>query len=571
MYRVKLYHLQRNVKFIIMNSVFDTDNVLQSFFDLKGSSLGRDAKPGQSVKKDNDVRRGFPDSIFSLHSPVRDRMRNQLIQDLEFLKRMKIMDYSMLIGVHHIPCQQPPPTPHEDIHQGSNDAQSIVTGLNFRDQTSRVLQRSQVDHDRLKLDTVPIPLDDAPLSVVHDGRLPSDIVDPGIKLVSGEEISPTTINHRVSKGQRLPMSSTQMTRPSSSGRDSSPLEVTTEKLGPHATVMRQSSKTLSVEVGADRLYCESPDESFYSATSNQDEAKLASMISPNQKINPGINANHSDFANISENQHNDENLIRTVLGAQSYESYSTLDEYSSDTDDDENSLLQVENEFDTNLRVGNTTKTCNHGSTEQMKNDSHLLKERISEELFWPFDYLYDFKGRRRLKPSSDPILPSFAPNDVSRDSRSGTSYSIHDLKDKSKLPWITEISHRCNTCLCLNDFDKSDAHSIGKSSTHAFTPPLSNRKDGGFLMDTTGFNVPLKLSLGPASQYYNGKIFYMGIIDVLQQFNIRKRLEARFRKIKGGGWEGASCVHPFLYADRFLHFFDEYTRTREPSSNERS
>ena len=101
MYRVKLYHLQRNVKFIIMNSVFDTDKVLQAFFDLKGSSLGREAKPGQSVKKDNDVRKGFPDSVFSLHPIIRQRMRNQLFQDLEFLKRMKIMDYSM-VGFNYL-------------------------------------------------------------------------------------------------------------------------------------------------------------------------------------------------------------------------------------------------------------------------------------------------------------------------------------------------------------------------------------------------------------------------------------------------------------------------------------
>jgi 1-phosphatidylinositol-4-phosphate 5-kinase len=92
MYRVKMYHLQRTVKFIIMNSVFDTDKVLQSFFDLKGSALGRDAKPGQSVKKDNDVRSGLPDSVFSSPTPVRERMRQQLVQYLEFLKRMKIMD-----------------------------------------------------------------------------------------------------------------------------------------------------------------------------------------------------------------------------------------------------------------------------------------------------------------------------------------------------------------------------------------------------------------------------------------------------------------------------------------------
>ena len=30
---------------------------------------------------------------------------------------------------------------------------------------------------------------------------------------------------------------------------------------------------------------------------------------------------------------------------------------------------------------------------------------------------------------------------------------------------------------------------------------------------------------------------------------------------MRGSGWADASCVHPILYADRFLRFFDEYTK----------
>jgi Phosphatidylinositol-4-phosphate 5-Kinase len=74
MYRVKLYHLRRNVKFIIMNSVYYTDKVLQSFYDLKGSVTGRDSKPGQDVKKDNDLRQGLPESSLALPPDVRSRI-----------------------------------------------------------------------------------------------------------------------------------------------------------------------------------------------------------------------------------------------------------------------------------------------------------------------------------------------------------------------------------------------------------------------------------------------------------------------------------------------------------------
>ena len=103
MYRVKIYHLRRNVKFIIMNSVYCPDKPLQSFYDLKGSVTGRDAKPGQDVKKDNDLRRGLPDSALALPPNVRYRVREQIESDCKFMGRMKVMDYSMLVGIHHIP------------------------------------------------------------------------------------------------------------------------------------------------------------------------------------------------------------------------------------------------------------------------------------------------------------------------------------------------------------------------------------------------------------------------------------------------------------------------------------
>src|SRR3569623_3456474 len=91
MYRVKLYHLRRNVKFVIMNSVYYTDKYLQTFYDLKGSTIGRDAKPGQTVKKDNDMRRGLPEAALSLPPALKDRVRRQLNDDCNFLERVGVM------------------------------------------------------------------------------------------------------------------------------------------------------------------------------------------------------------------------------------------------------------------------------------------------------------------------------------------------------------------------------------------------------------------------------------------------------------------------------------------------
>ena len=134
MYRVKLYHLRRNVKFVIMNSVYYTDKYLQAFYDLKGSVLGRNASPGQTVKKDNDLRRGLPEDALALPAPVRERVRNQILSDCNFLQQMGIMDYSMLVGVHHIPPEEDPSIatvgfrPGNHTRRGTLDSEPDIHG-----------------------------------------------------------------------------------------------------------------------------------------------------------------------------------------------------------------------------------------------------------------------------------------------------------------------------------------------------------------------------------------------------------------------------------------------------------
>ena len=88
-YKVKLYHLNRNVRFVVMKSVFDTDVNLDTFYDLKGSVLGRRAKEGESVLKDNDLRdlvasRGF--GFATIDGEAYRQMRATLVDDLKFFK-----------------------------------------------------------------------------------------------------------------------------------------------------------------------------------------------------------------------------------------------------------------------------------------------------------------------------------------------------------------------------------------------------------------------------------------------------------------------------------------------------
>lgn len=376
MYRVKLYHLRRNVKFVVMKSVYDTDKHLHHVYDVKGSSTGRDAKAGEAVKKDNDVRRSLPDGAFLLEPDLRDRLRLQVERDCQWLKSMKIMDYSMLIGVHNI------------VHNNSQK------------------------------------------------RSVSTPASPKTKLLNDAD-----------------------------------------------------NRTNQLEYG---------DE--FSHTSQE----------------PGC---------------------------------VNLDHYLRDSDEDsylDGSTRQQNNSYLIHDASSSVQALKNSGvKNNKDKKESDEYVEKAIEDMYWPFHRYYSLQGRRRLVPIKDDLIA-----EENRHRSNKESSQPH-----KKEPYFKLLSSSSAPTTC------AESHNYQIPS---FEKPLSERKDGGFMMDLNDVETPLPLSIPGAPhivEYCDGKIFYMGIIDILQQFNIRKRLEARWRRMGGSGWEAASCVHPTIYADRFIRFFDEYTR----------
>lgn len=101
MHRVKMYHLRRKVHFVIMKSVFSTTERIHTIYDLKGSRVGRSATPEEKssggVLKDNDL---VSDGRRVLLGPKRAAFLEILRRDVAFLQRMRIMDYSLLLGIH---------------------------------------------------------------------------------------------------------------------------------------------------------------------------------------------------------------------------------------------------------------------------------------------------------------------------------------------------------------------------------------------------------------------------------------------------------------------------------------
>lgn len=108
MHRLKMPHLRRSVHFVVMQSVFASPEgrEVHEMFDLKGSSVGRSASekerasgPSRCVYKDNDL--VDSDTVIKLGPGRREAFLAQIAQDASFLQSMGIMDYSLLLGIHH--------------------------------------------------------------------------------------------------------------------------------------------------------------------------------------------------------------------------------------------------------------------------------------------------------------------------------------------------------------------------------------------------------------------------------------------------------------------------------------
>ncbi|CAM9407656.1 unnamed protein product [Ectocarpus sp. 12 AP-2014] len=96
MYLVKNGH--KKIPFIVMKCVEgDTNKAIHSKYDLKGSSLGRSAKEGEKVLKDNDLDVKYG----KIHLGSQKAAFIEAAKaDAEFLCSVNVMDYSMLTCIH---------------------------------------------------------------------------------------------------------------------------------------------------------------------------------------------------------------------------------------------------------------------------------------------------------------------------------------------------------------------------------------------------------------------------------------------------------------------------------------
>ena len=105
LHRVKLPR-GRKIHFVIMNNLFPPHKDVHETYDLKGSTVGREypepramENPRAVLKDLNWIHRG---KTLELGPEKRALLTEQIRRDAELLNALNVMDYSLLVGIHHM-------------------------------------------------------------------------------------------------------------------------------------------------------------------------------------------------------------------------------------------------------------------------------------------------------------------------------------------------------------------------------------------------------------------------------------------------------------------------------------
>ncbi|KAE8038406.1 hypothetical protein FH972_010920 [Carpinus fangiana] len=92
---------QKKVRFVIMGNLFCSEYAIHRRFDLKGSSHGRTTdKPEAEIDPTTTLKDLDLNYIFRLQKVRFQEFCRQVDRDCDFLEQERIMDYSLLVGLH---------------------------------------------------------------------------------------------------------------------------------------------------------------------------------------------------------------------------------------------------------------------------------------------------------------------------------------------------------------------------------------------------------------------------------------------------------------------------------------
>lgn len=154
LFSIKPKNNNNNVRFIIMNNVFDTRLFVEERYDLKGSTIGRAASEKEKrretpILKDLDFLESKRKLKIGLE--MKRKIMSQLESDCRFLENMKIMDYSVLLGCHRITEEdedilRAPPQQQQQQNVSAGIAQDNTDNVEKQTLTSQEVSSINVDN-----------------------------------------------------------------------------------------------------------------------------------------------------------------------------------------------------------------------------------------------------------------------------------------------------------------------------------------------------------------------------------------------------------------------------------------
>ena len=133
LHRVKMPY-GRKIHFVVMNNLFPPHRDIHRTFDLKGSFLGRDFNEAEVEKRPRAVLKDLNWVRRNLHlefGPLKkEAFLSQMERDVEFLKESKIMDYSLLVGIHDLRKGNEDDLRNKTLHvfEPEADDESVTSG-----------------------------------------------------------------------------------------------------------------------------------------------------------------------------------------------------------------------------------------------------------------------------------------------------------------------------------------------------------------------------------------------------------------------------------------------------------
>ncbi|KAF5188458.1 Phosphatidylinositol 4-phosphate 5-kinase [Thalictrum thalictroides] len=140
---------QRKVRFVIMGNLFCTEYTIHRRFDLKGSSHGRTTdKPETEIDAHTTLKDLDLNYIFRLQRAWFQEFQRQVDRDCELLEQERIMDYSLLVGLHFREASYTA----DPLIEGRTSGVRTPTGNDEPEIDEAVPRLSRVDMDQLLFD-----------------------------------------------------------------------------------------------------------------------------------------------------------------------------------------------------------------------------------------------------------------------------------------------------------------------------------------------------------------------------------------------------------------------------------